>query len=390
MAAKKKIALCLEYPLALRGGVSVLVEALLEGLAGHYEMAIASPDTSEELARSPLRPLIQAHLPWQPELAAVQTARTLAHGLAEAGVQLAHFQFGGNFGGGSRLIGHCPIPRASRLGVATVSTVHSFRGILDGFCGPQKPLLMKLALLPAASLGKAHVLRHVRREVAVSQSIHRELRRWYWPWRGKFTQIYHSRLRAAEATAPGAARERLILNVGYLARVKGQAVLAEAFARIAPRHPEWKLCLAGPVAEEATAQQIARIAREHRLQDRILLPGEIRSVGELLGRAAIYAQPSLSEALGLALQEAMFHGCAAIGARTGGIPELIDDGKTGLLVEAGNPEPLADALENLMANPQLRENFSRLGKAAIVRKGMTAEQMVRHHVELYESILQNR
>ncbi|MDB6016925.1 MAG: hypothetical protein JWR19_1414 [Pedosphaera sp.] len=386
MANRKKIALCLEYPLALRGGVSVLVETLMAGLAGDYDLVLVSPDTVENLANSPAKPFIHTHLPWNPATVSRRTSQDLARQLAAAGVQLAHFHFGGNFGWGSRFIGHCPIPYAARLGIPTVSTIHSFHGNLDGFCGPQKPFWFKLALFPFAWLGKMHVLSHLRREIAVSRTICQKLRRLYWPFRGKFIQLYHSRLKPG-GVAEKKPRENLILNVGHIAAMKGQVFLAEAFAQLAPRHPDWKLCLVGHVAEPATAQEIVTIARTHNLADRILLPGESSEVHELMRRARIYVQPSLSEALGLALQEAMFYGACVIGTRTGGIPELIQHAKTGLLVEPANVPQLTAALENLIAHPSLREDYGRAGAAAIPQMGMTAAQMSANHIRLYESIL---
>jgi glycosyltransferase involved in cell wall biosynthesis len=108
-----------------------------------------------------------------------------------------------------------------------------------------------------------------------------------------------------------------------------------------------------------------------------------------MSTAAIYVQPSYEEALGLALQEAMFYGCPGIGSNVGGIPELIEHQKTGLLVEPGNPSQLAQAIESLITNAALRESYGRQGAASIIQKGMTADQMLTSHVQLYESILKN-
>jgi len=105
-----------------------------------------------------------------------------------------------------------------------------------------------------------------------------------------------------------------------------------------------------------------------------------------MSRAAIYVQPSFWEALGLALQEAMFAGCACVGSRAGGIPELIEENKTGLLFEPGNVAQLAAALETLIADEARRENLGRAAAASIQERGMTAEQMVENHLRLYESI----
>ena len=83
----------------------------------------------------------------------------------------------------------------------------------------------------------------------------------------------------------------------------------------------------------------------------------------------------------------LFRSCPAIGAKVGGIPELIEHEKTGLLVEPRNPAMLAQALETLITNPSLRDQYGRAGAASIIQKGMTEEQMLAHHLQLYESIL---
>jgi glycosyltransferase involved in cell wall biosynthesis len=387
VAERKKIALCLEYPLALRGGVSVLVETLLAGLQEHYDLILVSPDKQEALASRPIAALISGHVAWNPATVSPATSRTLAQELSRRGVPLAHFHLGGNYGFGNRFPGHSPVIHANKLGIAVCSTVHLVVNPLDGFCGPQKPLWFKLALLPIAWTGKMQALANVRREIAVSQHDAAKLRRWYWPFRGKILQMYHSRLRAGSQPKLKMNREPLVLNVGHIAWRKGQIVLAEAFAQVAPKHPEWKLYLAGDLMEPSAVEKIRVIARMNKLEQRILMPGERQDAFDLMRSAGIYVQPSYREALGLALQEALFLGCASIGTRAGGIPELIEHERTGLLVEPGQPAHMAQALETLMSNPQLREQYGERGAASIVEKGMTAEQMVASHVKLYESIL---
>jgi glycosyltransferase involved in cell wall biosynthesis len=388
LSGKKTIALCLEYPLSMRGGVSVLVETMLPALKDHYKVVLVSPDTQENLARTAVAGCVSKLLFWDPGAVSRATAHRLAGQLAAEGVALAHFHLGGNFGWSNRFPDRCPITHAARLGIPACSTVHLVGGVLDGYCGPQKPFWFKLALLPLAWCSKMRVLRHLRAEIAVSQHDAARLRRWYWPARGKFRVIYHSRLQPSARPA-AAKREPMILNVGHIAARKGQQVLAEAFAQIAPAHPDWKLCLVGHVAEESVGRQIRDIARAHNLEDRIICTGSRDDALDFMNRAGIYVQPSYLEALGLALQEAMAAGCPCIGSRIGGIPELIDDQASGLLVPAGNPRALARALESLISDDGLRERYGHAAAAAIVSKGMTVDQMVARHRELYESILRN-
>ncbi|EEF59531.1 glycosyltransferase family 4 protein [Pedosphaera parvula] len=385
MARRKNIALCLEYQLALRGGVSVLVENLLAGLAPHYDLVLVSRDSAKEFATSPMASLVQQHFHWELTAASPMTARELAG----IGVDLAHFHLGGNYGFGNRYIGHCPIPLLNKKGIPCCSTVHSVIDPLNGFCGPEKPLWFKLALLPIAWAGKMHSLLHTKKEIAVSQHDLAKLQRWHFPLKGRYLQIYHSRLKQAPLATNELARESIILNVGHIAFPKGQVVLAEAFTQIAAKYPDWKLCLIGHVAEKEAAARVRETAKAHKLEDRIQLVGERHDVMDWMTRAGIYVQPSFFEALGLALQEAMFRGCPAIGSRVGGIPELIDHQKTGLLVEHNNAAELARALESLIANSALREQYGKAGAVSIRERGMTFEDMVANHIRLYESILQN-
>ncbi|HXJ74423.1 MAG TPA: glycosyltransferase, partial [Candidatus Dormibacteraeota bacterium] len=297
---------------------------------------------------------------------------------------LAHFHSGGNYGWGNRFPFRCPIYFLNRLGIPCVSTVHLVVSIGEGYCGPEKPAWFKSLMFPLAWCGKMHQLRHTRREIAVSYHDLKKLRSWYRPLQNRFTQIYHSRLRDGAATSASTRRDPVILNVGHLAWRKGQLVLAEAFAQIAARHPEWVLQLAGEDMDGQTTRKIRQLAAAHGLENRIQLLGERHDVTELMRRAAIYVQPSFWEALGLALQEAMFFGCACIGSQAGGIPELIDADRTGLLVEPGNAAQLSLGLEQLIQDTEQREKLGAAAAASIRERNMTVEGMTRRHLELYE------
>lgn len=381
-----RIAQCLEYPLGLRGGVSVLVETLATELAQHgHKIVLVSPDSAETLKGTAASVVVEGHIPWKNEDRSIADGKRLAQQLADAGVDVAHFHMGGNYGWGNRFPYHCPIYYLRRLGIPCFSTAHLVVTILEGYCGSQKPLWFKLLLLPMAWSGKMQQLRHTRREIAVSQHDFRKLRRWYWPLRQRYTQIYHSWLpRKQNQHEFVANRKPIILNVGHIAWRKGQGVLAEAFARIAHRKPEWILQLAGYYTDES-AREVLSVIEKHHLQGRIQLLGERSNAFELMQEAAIYVQPSFWEALGLALQEAMFAGCACVGSRVGGIPELIQNGQSGLLFEPGNSAELAETLEKLMDNQGSREEFGRAASASIRRRGMTAENMTEKYLQLYEA-----
>jgi glycosyltransferase involved in cell wall biosynthesis len=386
------IAQCTEYSIESFGGTEALVAALIHGLSPRCQIVLVSNDESETIQRSEFSSLLAAHIPWRPDKASPAAAQNLARELRRYNVDLAHFHFGGNYGWGNRALNRCPLLDVHRAGIPCVSTNHGAFALLDGYCASWRPLWLKLALLPAAWLSKMHVLSHVETEVAVSQHDLHNLQTWYWPLRGKFRQIYHSKIHRDELPLASRARQKTVLCVGSIGFRKGQTVLVEAFARIAARHPEWNLVIAGRAGEPSLLAQIEEIRSRSHLQERIRLVDDLfnEAIVELMRTSEIFAMPSLHEGLGLALQEALFRGCACVGSRVGGIPELIDDGINGLLVAPGNPDALAGALHRLIEDEPLRRSFRTSSPLSILEKGMTADRMVQSYEELYAEILSRR
>src|SRR5207253_11351974 len=212
-------------------------------------IVLVSNDEADTIERSEFSSLISARIQWRPETASRATARELARQLRAQHVDLAHFHFGGNYGWGNRMLNRCPLLDVHRAGIRCVSTNHGAFALLDGYCASWRPLWFKLALLPVAWLSKMQVIWNVETEVAVSQHDLRNLQIWYWPFRGKFRQIYHSKIRREESPATPPTRDTTILCVGTIGFRKGQTKLVRAFAEIAARYPDWNLVLAGRAAE---------------------------------------------------------------------------------------------------------------------------------------------
>jgi glycosyltransferase involved in cell wall biosynthesis len=383
MSGKPRIALCLEYPLGLRGGVSVIVEELLEGLSDEFEFILASPDDPQELAKHPSRRWIAAHIPIT--LGKLSSSK-LPRQLREAKAATAHFHAGGAYGWGN-----CwPVPslpeRCAKEGIRCLWTDHLVIDTFNGYLGGGKSLAVRMAAFPFAWAGKLRQMKAVACEVAVSEHDRGLLARRYFPLSGRLRRIYHSRLDESE-TVPKNERRKMILNVGHVAFRKGQHILAEAFARIAPEFPDWSLLFVGHDAGDGCWQAMEKTVANHGLQQRVHMPGAIEDVASLQYQASIYVQPSIHEALGLALQEAIFRGCPAIGARAGGIPEVIDEGVTGLLVPPSDVEAMAGALRQLITQPGLRERFGAAGRSSIIARKMTRAGMLDAHRRLYREFV---
>ena len=226
-----KLALCLEYPIGQHGGTEVLVRELIRGLGNQHEIVLVSPDTCQSLGQSNVAGSVKELVTWDPAAISRERSRWLAGRLAEAKVDLAHFHFGGNYAWGNRAFDVCPVIHVRRRKIPCLSTNHGAFAIMDGYCGPQKPLWFKLALFPPAWLSKQYVLANLLCEVTVSQHDYHAVRSWYPMMRGKFRWIYHSRLHAADlAPVPATRREKTILCAGTIGFRKGQPYLVEAFS----------------------------------------------------------------------------------------------------------------------------------------------------------------
>jgi glycosyltransferase involved in cell wall biosynthesis len=158
-----------------------------------------------------------------------------------------------------------------------------------------------------------------------------------------------------------------------LNRVKGYETLLVALDRIARARPDlhWHLSIAGEDDSGGHGYRSileARIA-EHELGDRISLLGAVtqsRVLSELQA-ADGFVLASHAEPLGVAYMEAMACGLPTVGTDAGGVPELIENGRDGMLVPPKDADALATALIRVMTEPELRELLAQAGRARILR-----------------------
>jgi glycogen synthase len=155
----------------------------------------------------------------------------------------------------------------------------------------------------------------------------------------------------------------VILYVGRLDAVKGIDVLLRAAEIVLRSIPRARVVLVGGSHPSLPVTALRRMILAHNLEHAVTLTGHIPTVG-LEGwyrRATVFAFPSFYETFGIALLEAQAYGLAVIAANTGGLPEIVRDGITGILVPPGDASALATALIRLLRDPLLREQ---LGRAA--------------------------
>jgi glycosyltransferase involved in cell wall biosynthesis len=171
-------------------------------------------------------------------------------------------------------------------------------------------------------------------------------------------------LRSRLGLPPGA---RVVAWTGRLLKGKGLETLLEAFATVAASDPAARLVLVGSGEGQALsveAELRERAAREP-LAGRVVFAGRVEDVAPWLAAADVFAFPSEYEALGLSLIEAAASGLACVGARTGGIVDVIEDGVTGMLFEPRDAAGLAEAIELLLKDTRLREDLGRRARRAV-------------------------
>jgi glycosyltransferase involved in cell wall biosynthesis len=168
--------------------------------------------------------------------------------------------------------------------------------------------------------------------------------------------------------APARSGTARAICVATLNELKGHAVLLDALARDGLARVELDLVGSGPL-EHALRARAERLG----IADRVRFHGtrSEREVAALLDAADVFVLASVVAANGqmdgipVALMEALASGLPVIASRLSGIPELVRDGETGLLVEPGDPAALADALRNLLADPDAAIARARNGRALI-------------------------
>ena len=384
--SRLRIALCMEYPLKQWGGVEVLVKELLAGLSPGTDILLASDDTPESLSESRHAEFVTSHFRWDPSRSYPAQARDLSAWLLGSGADLVHFHLGGTYAFQTRSWAQSPIPIVATSGIPCISTNHGAFSLFD-FCGPQRSLAERLLMLPIFWAGRAKTLLALRREVTVSDNDLGNMRRWFFPLVRKFQRIYHSQLSGDEGFY--AEREKSIVCLGTVGPRKGQPFLVEAFASLAARFPDWKLVIAGRLNSGADeVRKMESIISRENLHARIVLAGPVtpEEANRLILTCGIFAMPSLAEGLGLSLQEALFSGCPAVASRVGGIQDMVVDGKTGWLAEAGNPTDLARALAEAMESESVRKARGAAARERIIALGMNRHEMVSEHLRLYAEI----
>ena len=159
----------------------------------------------------------------------------------------------------------------------------------------------------------------------------------------------------------------VVLCVARLAPQKGLEVLLSAVKQLADGGTDAKLVLVG---EGPMRARLGRQAERLGITDRVVMEGAVGQdeMAVYYACADVFCLPSFAEGVPVVLMEAMASGRAVVTTRVAGVPELVDDGVSGLLVAPGNAGQLAAALERLATSPEEREKMGLAGRQKIVEE----------------------
>jgi glycosyltransferase involved in cell wall biosynthesis len=184
--------------------------------------------------------------------------------------------------------------------------------------------------------------------------------------------------------APRAAERPVstIVTVANLRKEKAHEVLLGAAARLAPRHPHVKFLIAGDGPREA---ELRSLARRLDIEHQVRFLGHCEDVPALLAQADVFVLPSRSEAFPNGAIEAMAAGLPVIASRVGGLLDLIEDGRTGVLVPPDDPSALASALESLLWSPARARAIGSAARDEVTQR-YSFDRMVRGFEDLFLSM----
>ncbi len=178
----------------------------------------------------------------------------------------------------------------------------------------------------------------------------------------------------------GIGAEAMLLHASNLRPLKRIDLLLEAVARIRPRD-SFKLVILAGADFSPFEPEVRRLG----LSDRVVVREQVGEIEDYLQAADLGVFTSEIESFCLSILEAMCFGCPSVATAVGGVPEVVESGRSGILVPAGDADAVARAAESLIADPALR---AKLGAAARTRarEHFSADAIVSQYVELYRRV----
>jgi glycosyltransferase involved in cell wall biosynthesis len=183
-------------------------------------------------------------------------------------------------------------------------------------------------------------------------------------------------------------KTKLVIFTGRLVSYKGLPMLLKVWERIRGKHPNAGLVLVGGGSLDIynCEAELREYVRTRNFEESVYFAGEVHNVHAYLQASDIFVFPTEKEAFGISLIEAMACGLPVIATSVGGLKDILEHGKNGWVVRAGDEDDLHQALHGMLSDPVLAES---LGKAAwqTVQERYSTQHVTQAYVDLFKKLL---
>jgi glycosyltransferase involved in cell wall biosynthesis len=177
--------------------------------------------------------------------------------------------------------------------------------------------------------------------------------------------------------------EPVVINVAHLAEHKGQQFLVRAIPHVLKQIPSARFFIIG---EGKLLGELQALSASLGITQVLTFTGFRKDVGAFYQTADLFIMSSVQEGLGTAMIDALALGKPVVAANAGGIPEIIKDGETGRLVEAANPQALAQGIIQMLTHKDQAQAMAQRGQA-LVKEQFSIEAMVENNLTVYRQLL---
>lgn len=183
--------------------------------------------------------------------------------------------------------------------------------------------------------------------------------------------------------SPNPTNGKSLLYIGRFVHNNGIQDLLTALPSILDSHPDAEIHLvgSGPMGEE-----VQKTIQSSGLSDSVTIYDYVDDISEMYNRASVFCRPSYSEGLPLTMLEAMASGVPPVVTAIAGVPEVVTDHETGIFLEPGNPDEVAQAVIELFDNAELRARLSKNAREFIT-ENLTWEQRTENVIGVYSQVV---
>jgi glycosyltransferase involved in cell wall biosynthesis len=177
----------------------------------------------------------------------------------------------------------------------------------------------------------------------------------------------------------------VLITIARLTEAKGHRYLLQALPRL---HETWPQLSCLFVGEGELHDTLQRMAMDLGVERSCRFVGIREDIAEILAAADVVVLPSLSEGFPFVLLEALAMGCPVVASQVNGVPELIEDHKTGLLVPPRDPQALATAIREVLSDSTAASKMGAAGRA-VVQERFTVDRMVANTTAIFDAAMQD-